>query len=139
MSQGKLYSLERAEDILKLPACLHGAVLRSQAVRGEAYEESYGPGMEEAFLFKILMKKGRVLFSRELGFLGSSPMYDDRVLKPQWEDPSWYLAVARDYCLGLLEEEKRKYGHPVFSPRLRQPMPSAICLTLIQTTGIGRF
>ncbi len=112
VSQGKLYSLERAEDILKLPACLHGAVLRSQAVRGEAYEESYGPGMEEAFLFKILMKKGKVLFSRELGFLGSSPMYDDRVLKPQWEDPSWYLAVARDYCLGLLEEEKRKYGAP---------------------------
>ncbi len=110
--QGKIYSLDRAEDILQIPACLHGAVLKSQAVRGESYEEAYGPCMEEAFLFRILMKKGRVLAPRELGFSGTSPMYDDRVLKPQWEDPSWYLAVAREYCLGLLEEDKRRFGVP---------------------------
>ena len=74
----RLYSLEKTEDILQIPACLHGALLRSQAVRGEAYEEDLGCGMEEAFLARILMKRGTVLAPRELCFSGSSPLYDDR-------------------------------------------------------------
>ena len=108
----RLYSLEKTEDILQIPACLHGALLRSQAVRGEAYEEDLGCGMEEAFLARILMKRGTVLAPRELCFSGSSPLYDDRGLKPQWEDPSWYLSLAEDYCLGSLKRETQAYGKP---------------------------
>ena len=83
-----------------------------QFVRETIFPYWMGKSLEEAFLARILMKRGTVLAPRELCFSGSSPLYDDRGLKPQWEDPSWYLSLAEDYCLGFLKRETQAYGKP---------------------------
>lgn len=106
----QLFSVNCGEDILKTPACFGGILFRTEAVREERFDLSYGEGWMEEFICRILMKKQKLGYARGARFSSVSELSDAGGYRRQWADAAWYLDMAESYCRRILENYRKSDG-----------------------------
>lgn len=90
-ADGKVVSLTKAKEILRLPGSLRGIIFRTEAIREELPELIGEDGWEELSLCQVLGRKQTVAFVKNLYFYAKSvfPRLDG--FRQEWLDGGWYV------------------------------------------------
>lgn len=107
--EGTVISLDQAEMLQKLPACLHGMLLRTAAVQEHQSGLQQTPkDWDPLLLCRIVEQKGCIGWVKNAYFHGSttSPLLGS--FRKEWLDGQWYLKKAA-LCRRLLEEKRERY------------------------------
>lgn len=109
----RLYSLTDINELMLAPADLAGMIFRTEAVRGERFDLSYGCSWLEDFSCRILLKKQKMGYAEGARFISCSPLTDAGVFRKEWRQAAWYQNLVERYCL-LLENNANGEGVPLF-------------------------
>lgn len=87
---GKVVSLAKAKEILRLPGSLRGIIFRTEAVLEQLPELIGEEGWDELALCRILAQKQTVAFAKDLCFYAEAvfPRLDG--FRQEWLDGGWY-------------------------------------------------
>lgn len=106
----QLIDLTEVQQLQKLPGVLEGMVFRTEAIREEAFDLSYGFGTAEAFKYRIMLKKSRLLLVKQTSFATRSAFSMENGFCAQWKDAAWYLSCAEEFGLRLLKHYQQSTG-----------------------------
>ena len=111
---GYVASLEDYTALQQLPADFSGILLKTEAVKKEPFDCSFGAGWLEEFICRVLMKKGKLGYAKGASFCSLSPLTDDGGFRRQWRESGWYLDMAQHYCLQMMEKYEKDGNIPLF-------------------------
>ena len=87
---GKVVSLTKAKEILRLPGSLHGILFCTDAIREELPELIGEDGWDEFLLCQVLGRKQTVAFAKNLYFYAESIFPHLDGFRQEWLDGGWY-------------------------------------------------
>lgn len=106
----QLADLTDVQQLQTLPGVLAGMVFRTEAIKAEAFDPSYGVGTAEAFKYRILLKKSRLLLVKQTSFVTRSAFSMENGFCAQWKDAAWYLSCTEEFGLRLLKHYQQSTG-----------------------------
>lgn len=113
--QGKVYSLEKMEDVERIPNCYEGILLRTEAAQEEQFRESHGYETFEEYVYRILDRKKKIGYVRQAVILVDGPIKRSVSRNKDNLKREWYLGTVRDHLLPMQAEFQKKYGSlPLF-------------------------
>ena len=113
--QGNVYSLEKIEDVERIPNCYEGILLRTEAARAEKFQESHGYETFEEYVYRILDKKKKIGYVRQAVILVDRPIKRSISRNKDNLQKEWYLGTVRDHLLPMQEYYREMYGNlPLF-------------------------
>ena len=92
---GKVVSLAKAKEILRLPGSLRGIIFRTEAIREQLPELIGEDGWDELRLCRILGRKQTVAFAKDLYFYAESVFPSLDGFRQEWLDGGWYVRRLR--------------------------------------------
>lgn len=114
-TRGKVYSLERQEDVERIPNCYEGILLRTEEARKEIFRESHGYETFEEYIYRILDKKKKIGYVRQAVIMVNRPIKRSISRNKDNLNKEWYLGTVRDHLLPMQEFYRTKYGSlPLF-------------------------
>lgn len=114
-SAGVVYSLEKKEDVEKIPFFVEAVVLRTAAAQAESFHVSNGYETWEEYLYRILNKKKKIGYVQYAVMLAAAPAKSSEVRNKDNIKTDWYLGTAKNHLLPLAEKYRGQYGEiPLF-------------------------
>lgn len=110
-----VYDLSRAEYVLQTPGVLGGTVFVTEALRTQSVDYRFGAGAWEEFVIRILLRKGTLAYVNDALFCTAGNLDGRNTLAFEYGETQWYLDTARNYCVRMIEQYRRKDGSvPLF-------------------------
>lgn len=112
---GVVYSLEKREEIEKIPFFVEAVALRTDAAQAESFDESNGYEIWEEYLYRILERKKKIGYVQYAVMLAAVPAKSSEVRNKDNIKTDWYLGTAKNHLLTLVNRYRERYGEvPLF-------------------------
>ncbi len=107
---GIVCSLEKREDVEKIPFFTEAVALRTEAAQAEGFDESNGYETWEEYLYRVLGRKKKIGYVQYAVMLASFPAKSSEARNKDNIKKDWYLKTAKDHLLPLVKRYRSECG-----------------------------